>query len=77
MISISAVTFWLVVTNIALGLLTLAFWLALIVGVIREMAERRVDHRATRRNGSGRMYISESGTIGEMRKGDLESISRN
>jgi hypothetical protein len=74
---IGAATYWLVVTNIALGVLTFAPWLALIVVVIREVVEKRGNQRTIRQIGVGRMYISESGSVQAMRRGDLESISRN
>jgi hypothetical protein len=57
------VTYWLVVTNIALGVLTFAPWLALIVAVIQEMVQKRGNHKTIRRIGTGRMYVSESGNI--------------
>jgi hypothetical protein len=74
---IGAATYWLVVTNVALGVLTFAPWLALIVVVIREVVEKRGNKRTIRQIGVGRMYISESGSVQAMRGGDLESIHRN
>ena len=77
MMSIGAVTFWLVVTNIALGVATVAFWLLLIVAVIREVVDRRVKHRTACGTGSARIYVSETGLIGGMRRSSVGGISRN
>ncbi len=70
-------TFWLVVTNIALGVFTVAFLLALLVVALAEIVQRRGNHGVIRGIGSGRMYVSESGLIGGVRRSDLGAIGRN
>ncbi len=77
MMSIGATTFWLVVTNIALGAFTVGFWLVLILVVIREIVERRRHGSVIQGIGSGRIYVSESGMIRGLGRGNLEGVSRN
>jgi len=70
-------TLWLTVTNIALGLLTVAFWLAVGVVVIREILARKRNQRAFGGRGGGSIYVSESGILTGSRRSHFEKASRN